>query len=196
MLNAGADFGFPDKVGLVNKGTGANKGVELTVERFLNHGYYLLLTTSLFDSKYKGSDGIQRNTAFNYKYVVNALAGREWKIGNSGANAFTVDLRLSTIGGRYATPVNVAGSLAAGYEILDTLHYNSQRLSDYFRLDAKFGYRTSSKKRRFSSTFYLDLQNVTNRRNIFLLQYDQAKGTASPIYQIRFFPDILYRIQF
>ncbi|HLZ87655.1 MAG TPA: TonB-dependent receptor [Puia sp.] len=196
MLNAGADFGFPDKVGLVNKGTGTNKGVELTLERFLNNGYYLLVTASVFDSKYKGSDGIQRNTAFNYKYVFNALAGKEWKLGNSGANAFTVDIRLSTIGGRYATPVNVGASLAAGYEILDTLHYNSQRLSDYFRLDTKFGYRTSSRKRRLSSTLYLDLQNVTNRRNIFLLQYNQAKGSASPIYQIRFFPDILYRIQF
>jgi len=196
MLNAGADFGFPDKVGLINKGTGTNKGLELTVERFLNNGYYVLLTTSLFDSKYKGSDGVERNTAFNYKYVVNALAGREWKLGNSGANAFTLDIRLSTIGGRYATPVNVGASLAAGYQVDDTLHYNSERLSDYFRLDTKFGYRTSSKRRRFSSTLYLDLQNVTNRRNIFLLQYNQAKGIASPIYQIRFFPDILYRVQF
>lgn len=52
------------------------------------------------------------------------------------------------------------------------------------------------RRRRFSSTLYFDLQNVTNRRNIFLLQYNQAKGIASPIYQIRFFPDILYRIQF
>jgi hypothetical protein len=196
MLNAGADFGFPDKVGLVNNGTGTNKGVELTVERFLNHGYYVLLTTSLFDSRYKGSDGIERNTAFNSKYVVNALGGKEWKLGNSGANAITVDFRLSAIGGHYTTPVNVGASLAAGYEILDTLNYNSQRLGDYFRLDAKFGYRRSSKKHRFSSTFYLDLQNVTNRRNIFLLQYNQAKGIASPIYQIRFFPDFLYRMQF
>jgi hypothetical protein len=194
MLNAGADFGFPDKVGLVNKGTGTNKGVELTLERFLNHGYYLLVTGSLFDSKYKGSDGIERNTAFNYKYVTNILAGREWRI--SGNNAFTLDVRMSAIGGRYATPVNVTASKMAGYEIDDTLNYNSERLSDYFRLDMKFGYRTNSKKHRLSSTFYLDLQNITNRKNIFLLQYDQAKGNTVPVYQIRFFPDILYRLQF
>ena len=194
MLNAGADFGFPDKVGLVNKGTGTNKGVELTLERFLNHGYYFLFTASLFDSKYKGSDGIRRNTAFNYKYVTNILAGREWRV--SGTNAFTLDVRLSAIGGRYATPVNVTASRMAGYEIDDTLHYMSGKLSDYFRLDTKFGYRTNSKKHRLSTTLYLDLQNITNRKNIFLLQYDQAKGNTVPVYQIRFFPDILYRIQF
>jgi len=196
MLNAGADFGFPDKVGLVNKGTGTNEGIEFTLERFLDKGYYFLFTTSLFDSKYKGSDGVTRNTAFNYKYVVNTLAGREWKLGSAGTNAFTVDLRLSTIGGRYTTPVNVPASLIAGYQIDDTLHYNSERLGNYFRLDTKFGYRVNSKKHRFSSTLYLDLQNITNRRNIFLLQYNQAKGVASPIYQIRFFPDILYQVQF
>ena len=196
MLNAGADFGFPDKVGLVNKGTGDNKGMEWTVERFLSHGYYLLFTASLFDSKYKGSDDIQRNTAFNYKYVFNVLAGKEWRMGSNGNNALTVDVRLSTIGGRYTTPINVAASLSAGYEILDTLHYNSQQLDPYFRMDTKFGYRINSRKRKLSQTFYLDLQNVTNRKNIFLLQYNQAKGVAAPIYQIRFFPDILYRIQF
>ena len=194
MLNAGADFGFPDKVGLVNRGTGTNKGIELTLERFLSRGYYILLTTSIFDSRYKGSDGIARNTAFNYKYVLNALGGREWKLSRS--NAFTVDLRLSTIGGRYVTPINTPASVAAGYEILDTLHYNAQRLSDYFRLDTKFGFRTNSRKRRLSQTFYLDLQNVTDRKNIFIIQYNQAKGVAVPTYQIRFFPDILYRLQF
>ncbi len=196
MLNAGADFGFPDMVGLVNKGSGTNKGVELTLERFLNRGYYLLLTGSLFDSRYKGSDGISRNTAFNYKHVFNALVGKEWKIGHSGANAITADIRLSTIGGRYATPVNVGASIKAGYEIDDTLHYFSNRLGDYFRLDTKFGYRTNSKKHKLSQTFYLDLQNVTNRKNIFLLEYDQAIGNTVPVYQIRFFPDILYRIEF
>jgi len=86
--------------------------------------------------------------------------------------------------------------MAAGYQILDTLHYNSQRLDGYFRLDTKFGFRRNSKKRKLTQTFYLDLQNVTNRKNIFLIQYNQSKGIAEPIYQIRFFPDILYRIQF
>jgi hypothetical protein len=196
MLNAGADFGFPDKVGLAGKGSGSNKGIELTLERFLNKGYYVLLTGSLFDSRYKGSDGIERNTAFNYKYVFNVLAGGEWRVGHAGSNAFTLDARVSTIGGRYATPVDVAASLKAGYEIGDTLHYFSDRLADYFRLDTKFGYRTNSKKHKLSQTVYLDLQNITNRKNIFMLEYDQAKGNTVPVYQIRFFPDILYRIEF
>jgi hypothetical protein len=195
MLNEGADFTFPGLVGLVNKGKGYNRGVELTAEKFFSRGYYVLFTTSVFDSKYRGSDGVLRNTAFNYKYVYNLLAGREWKIGPHG-NAFTFDTRLSAIGGRYTTPVDLAASVQHGYEIPDTLHYNSQQLDAYFRLDTKFGFRVNSGKRKRSQTFYLDLQNVTNRKNIFMLQYNNARAEAVPVYQIRFFPDILYRIQF
>jgi hypothetical protein len=196
MLNAGADFGFPPEVGLVNKGTGHNEGLELTIEKFFSKSTYVLLTTSLFDSKYKGSDGIERNTSFNYKTVLNLLGGKEWALDKSNTRVLTLDIRLSTIGGRYATPVNIPASVQAGYEILDTLHYNSVRLDGYFRLDTKFGIRINSHKRKISQTFYVDLQNVTNRKNIFLVQYNNAKATASPIYQIGFFPDIMYRIQF
>ena len=71
MLNAGGDFTFPEKAGLVNKGTGNNTGVELTVEKFLSKGYYLLTTGSLFNSNYKGSDGIKRNSTYNYGYAAN-----------------------------------------------------------------------------------------------------------------------------
>ncbi len=60
MLNAGSDFTFPEKAGLVNKGTGSNAGIELTIEKFLSNGDYLLTTGSVFNSKYKGSDGIER----------------------------------------------------------------------------------------------------------------------------------------
>lgn len=196
MLNAGGDFAFPERAGLVNKGTGTNTGVELTIEKFLNKGLYLLTSVSIFESKYKGSDGIERSTSFNYGYVANVLAGYEYKIGKNKRNAFTVDLRFSTIGGRYATPVDISASLAAGRELLDETKFNSQQLDSYLRIDTKFGFRLNSKKRKLSQTFYLDLQNVSNRQNIFLRRYNAQKGTVGNVYQIGFFPDVLYRIQF
>ncbi|MEI6947736.1 TonB-dependent receptor [Paraflavisolibacter sp. H34] len=193
MLNAGNNFTFPDKTNLVNSGTGTNTGLEFTLEKFLSRGYYLLVTASLFDSRYKGSDGVERNTAFNYGRVLNVLAGKEWKIGQN--NALTFDTRLSTVGGRYETPVDAAASRAAGKEIFDESRYNSQQLEGYFRWDTKAGWRTNSKKRRLTQTFYLDIQNVTNRKNIFLRRYNAAKGTVGNVYQLGFFPDVLYRVQ-
>ncbi|MCB0668101.1 MAG: TonB-dependent receptor [Saprospiraceae bacterium] len=58
-LNAGADFGFPEVHYLMNSGTGKNYGLELTVEKFFSKGFYALCTGSLYDSKYKGSDGVE-----------------------------------------------------------------------------------------------------------------------------------------
>ncbi|MBC7888287.1 MAG: TonB-dependent receptor [Ferruginibacter sp.] len=196
MLNAGNDFTFPEKTGLVNNGTGSNKGVEITIEKFFSKGYYLLATGSIFNSKYKGSDGIKRNSTYNYGYAANILTGIERKTGRSKRNAFTFDLRMSTLGGRYATPVDLAASIAAGKEVLDETKYNAERLAGYFRLDTKFGFRMNSKKRKLSQTIYLDLQNITNRENIFLRRYNPVYGTTGNVNQIGFFPDILYRIQF
>src|SRR5687767_9165745 len=116
VLNSGADFTFPEKSGLVNNGTGTNTGVELTIEKFFSKGFYLLTTASVFDSKYKGSDGVERNSTFNNGHVLNVLAGREWKMGRSGNNAFTVDIKLTYSGGRYYTPVDVMASEITGTE--------------------------------------------------------------------------------
>jgi hypothetical protein len=196
MLNAGADFTFPEKVGLVNNGTGENYGVELTVEKFLSKGFYILTTGSIFKSSYKGSDGIERNTTFNYGYAANVLAGKEWKMGKANKNAFTFDVKLTSLGGRYTTPVNLAASITTNREILDETRYNTEQLKGYFRLDTKFGFRINSSKRKVSQTFYLDLQNVTNQQNIFLRRYNPERQKIGEVNQIGFFPDLLYRIQF
>lgn len=196
ILNAGADFTFPDKAGLVSKGTGTNTGVEFTVEKFFSRGFYLLTTASIFSAKYKGSDGIERNSTFNNKLVANLLAGKEWKMGRSGKNAFTIDFKLATAGGRYYTPVDLPASIAAGVEKLDERNFNSLRFDDYLRADLRFGFRLNNSGRKFSQTIYLDLQNVTARDNVFIQRYNRALGKVGIVNQIGFFPDILYRIQF
>ena len=63
MLNSGSGYYIPRIDSLENTGHGYNYGLELTVEKFLSRGYYVLLTASLFDSKYQGYDQQWRNTA-------------------------------------------------------------------------------------------------------------------------------------
>ncbi|MFQ5447910.1 MAG: TonB-dependent receptor domain-containing protein, partial [Saprospiraceae bacterium] len=167
MLNVGADFGFPEEGFLVNEGTGKNYGAELTVEKFFSKGYYLLMTGSLYESKYKGSDGIEHNTAFNTRYTFNFLTGKEFKIGKDKRNALTFDTKLTTAGGRYYTPLDLEASIAKGSEVYREDLAFSQRVGSYFRWDVKFGYRLNSKKRKLSQQFFLDFQNVTNHENVF-----------------------------
>ncbi len=196
-LVEGADFGFSDdKTSLVNEGTGFNRGVELTLEKFYSKGYYTLFTTSIFESKYDGSDGIERSTPFDNGYVVNLLAGKEFKVGKAKRNAFLIDTKLTTSGGRWYTPVDLEASRAVGFEILQDELAFSQQYDSYFRWDVKLGFKINSSKRKVFHQFFIDLQNVTNRENIFARQYNRLTNNVDRTNQIGFFPDFLYRVQF
>lgn len=196
LLNAGADFVFPEKNNLVNEGSGTNLGAELTVEKFFSQGWYSLLTVSVFDSKYKGSDGVERSTAFDGGYVANLLAGKEFKLGNSGRRFLTLDTKVTAAGGRPYTPIDLEASKAAGREVLIEDQAYSLRLDDYFRWDVKIGMRINSSKRKLSQTFFLDFQNVTNNQNIFAMQYNEVRNEVGKTFQIGFFPDVMYRVEF
>jgi len=196
-LTEGTDFDFDnDRVSLVNEGTGYNQGLELTVEKFFSDGYYGLLTTSIFESKYEGSDGIERNTPFNNGYVVNLLAGREFTVGKAKRNQLFFDTRVSLAGGRYFTPVDLEASQQAGFEILQEDIAFSQQYDDYFRWDFKFGLKINSKTKKQSHQFYVDIQNLTNKENVFVRRYNRLTNNVDQVDQIGFFPDVGYRFQF
>jgi hypothetical protein len=196
LLNAGADFVFPEKNNLVNEGTGTNVGAEITVEKFFSDGWYSLVTVSVFDSKYKGSDGIERSTAFDGGYVANVLAGKEFKLGSSGRRVLTLDTKVTSAGGRPYTPVDLAASKAIGKEVLIENQAYSLRLDGYFRWDVKIGMRINSPKRKLSQSFFFDFQNVTNNQNIFAMRYNKVRNEVGKTYQIGFFPDLMYRVEF
>lgn len=195
MRNTGSSFKTELQDNLINNGTGKNYGVELTIEKFFSKGYYGLFTSSIYSSTYMGSDGVERNTAFNGKYVFNALAGKEWKMGNAKRNKFSTDLKFTNAGGRAYTPIDLAASNAIGREQLSSNAYSSY-YDTYYRIDLKAGYTLNSGKRKISHTLSLDLQNVTNHKNIFSEQYDDRTQGIKKTYQLGFFPNLVYKFQF
>lgn len=195
MLNTGSTFKTDLEDNLSNDGTGKNFGAELTIEKFFSKGYYGLFTSSLYSSKYIGSDGVERNTAFNGKYVFNVLVGKEWKVGKEKTNKFSTDIKFTNAGGRAYTPIDLTASNATGHEQLSTNAYSSY-YDNYYRLDVKTGYSLNSSKRKISHTFSLDLQNVTNHKNVFSQSYDDRTQSLSTTYQLGFFPNVVYKLQF
>ncbi len=192
MLNTGAGWGVAARDSLLNKGTGKNYGLELTVERFFSKNIYYLATVSLFESKYKGSDGIERNTAFNGNYVVNALLGKEFPI--NGKSAFNIDFKMTVAGGSYYTPVDLQASQAANTTKYDDSKAYSEKFDPYFKADIKFGYRLNWRKVSQEWVFYIE--NFTNHQNILMQTYSQSKNEVTNVYQLGFFPMMQYRIHF
>jgi hypothetical protein len=196
-LTEGADYGFSiDKISLVSNGKGFNQGAEFTLEKSFSDGYYCLLTTSIFESKYKGSDGIERNSPFNNGYVFNVLGGKEFKVGKARKNVFSIDTKFTTAGGRYYTPVDLQASMDAGYQINDDAKAFSQQYDPYLRLDVKFGFKINSKTKKRFHQFYIDLQNITNHTNVFTMEYNRLTNSINQKDQIGFSPDFGYKYQF
>lgn len=184
---------------LQNTGTGRNYGIELTFERFLKQGFYILSTVSLFDSKYKGSDGELRSTAFDSKYVANLLAGKEFKLGNHNSKSkyktwLSFDTKVTAAGGLRYTPVNIEQSVEKGYTVYDQSQAFAKQFSDYFRLDFKTTIRLDSKK--VSQLFSVDIQNITNHTNPLYILYNTTLQEEVFINQLGLFPTIQYRIVF
>ncbi len=192
MVNFGADFGFPNRVGLVNDGTGSNTGVELTLERFLNKGFYFLGTASIFDSKYKDFEGTEYNTFFNSNYVFNVLAGKEFNLNKK--IALTLDAKFNYAGGRRYTPFDVEKSIAEGEGVRDENNIYGERYAPYIRPDVKIGIRHNAKN--YSQIFFVDLQNVIFRDNVFFDEWDEKNNEVDFQYQRGFFPDVRYQILF
>lgn len=196
-LTEGADFGFSfDKFSLVSEGTGFNQGIEFTLEKFFSDGYHGLLTTSIYESKYEGSDGIERNSPFNNGYVINLLAGKEFKIGKAKKNIFSINTKFTTAGGRYFTPVNLEESIAQGFEIRDDERAFSEQYDAYLRIDLRFGIKFNSSKKKSSHQFYIDFQNITNNTNVFARNFNRVTQQVDQVDQIGFQPDFGYRFQF
>jgi hypothetical protein len=192
-LNDGLSFAPSDVTNLVNKGTGTNYGAELTFERYLNKGFYFLITGSVFDSKYKGSDGIERNTAFNTKYAGNVLAGKEFQIGKKGSS-LALNIKATLIGGRYLTPLDLELSRLAGAAVFNETLAFSDRQSAFFRTDFKLTYKKDFKKSTLESG--IDIQNITNRKNIFQQGYNAVNNTISTQYQTGLLPIPFVRFTF
>jgi len=193
VLNSGADFGIDNRDSLVNNGKGYNYGAELTIEHFLSKGFYFLVTGSLIRSRYEGSDGVERNTAFNTGHVLNVLAGKEFKVGKKGS-ILAINVKATTIGGRYLTPLQLAASQLSGTAVYRNELAFSEKQPDYFRTDFKIAYRKEFRKS--TMEFSIDLQNITNNKNVFNQTYDRRTNRIVNNYQQGFFPVPMFRYTF
>jgi len=197
MLNASSFTWYvPDS--LVNGGDGRNYGLELTVEKFLDKGFYFLFTSSLFDSKYRGSDKVLRSTAFDSKYVFNLLGGKEFEIFRKTEAKYrkwiTVDGKVTLAGGQRYTPIDVEQSIIKRSTVYhDELAY-SQQFKDYFRADIRLAFKLEGK--RTSQEWAFDIQNLSNTKNPLYQDYDVEAGEVKTINQLGLFPMVQYRITF
>jgi len=194
MLNEGSGFYFNLLDSLENKGTGTNYGLEFTVEKFYSDNYYFLVTSSFFQSKYKGFDNISRNTTFNGNYIINALGGYEYNLDNKNKKVLTFNIKTTLAGGKRYIPIDLEKSKEEGKEILIFEDAYLKKYKDYFRTDIRIGFKLNGKK--ITQEWAISIQNVTNKKNVFQRQYSVKTNKVNTEYQTGLLPLGVYKIYF
>lgn len=186
---------FTDRV-LVNEGTGENLGLELTLERYFADNYYFLATASLYDSRYKALDGIERNTMFNGNYAGNLLFGKEFELNTRSGRKKVIGLntKISLMGARRYTPINLEESLERDEEVLYEDRAYSQRGDNIFIANLAVTYRIDRKKT--SQELKLDIQNVTNNAAQIAPYYNDNTNEVESFDQLPLLPVLMYTVHF
>ena len=176
-----------------NSGKGKNYGVEISLERYLKDNFYLTLSNSFYQSKYTAKDGVERNTRFNGNYLLTLITGKDF-IHERKSKIFGVNLKTIYAGGLRTTPIDFDASQQKGYTVFIEKEAYSLQNTAYFRTD--IGISMKWNRKNFTSTLSLDIQNVTNRLNVFGQWYDDEKNKIVTSYQTGLIPILNYKIEF
>jgi len=181
---------------LVNEGTGYNYGLELTLEKYFSNNYYYLLTGSLFESKYKGMDGVERNTMFNANYIGNFLFGKEFILGKrkGASKSLNINGGLTLIGPRWHTPIDLEASREKGSTVRIEEEAFTLRGDDIFIGNLSVNYRVN--KRKTSQELKLEVRNFTNSQGKIDSWYNDITGEIDHVYQLALLPVLYYTIEF
>lgn len=197
MINMGSGFAriFPEP--LENTGTGYNYGIEMTVQKFFDKSFFFLFSGTIYDSKYRGSDGILRNTSYNGTYIVNVLGGKEFKIG--AKHVIGTGIKVTAAGGKRYGYVDLAATNYYQELVYQDQGFNERQFYDYFRADLKISWKMNAKKS--THEIGLDLVNIFNSKNLLSLTYapNLADPSAEPIaakQQLGFLPIFYYKADF
>lgn len=192
LINEGSEYLVHEEDSLTNKGVGRNYGIELSLERFFSNTYYFLITSSIYQSEYKGSDNVWRNTVFNGSYVFNVLAGKEFNLKKN--RKIIIDVKVTTAGGRRYTPIDYERTMQAKELITRDDQAYTLQYKPYFRSDIKLTYRVNRKKT--AHEIFLNIDNVFNNKNVFTQAFNSRTMQVEEIYQLGLFPTFQYKLYF
>ncbi|WP_321288665.1 TonB-dependent receptor [uncultured Sunxiuqinia sp.] len=179
---------------LVNEGTGTNIGIDFTLEHFLTNGFYYLATASVFDSKYKGGDGVERNSLYDKNYVVNLLTGKEWQLGRNKANTLSVNARATMMGGDRYLPLLLDQSITSGELIYDYSQAYEEQEDPALVVSLGFSYRKN--KPTHASVWSFHLINATGYDEYRDYEFNLKTGLPEKQFDRSIVPNLSYKIEF
>lgn len=179
-----------------NRGKGMNMGIDFTLERFLQSGYYYMATLSLFDSRYKDDLGNWHNTLFNTHYIINLLGGKEFTFRRkNGLNSVLgLNARIALSGYRPSSPVDLAATLEQQDIIYDeSKPFTHTRKGISPVSDVSITYRVNYKK--CSGTVAVQIKNLAGKQYMGP-EFNLATQQVEDFYFHSMIPFVSYKMEF
>ncbi|MBK8564161.1 MAG: TonB-dependent receptor [Saprospiraceae bacterium] len=180
-------------------GQGRNYGIDLSLQKYLTDRFFFLLAGSIYHSEYTDkapkNQHSWRSTRFDGGYTMNLTGGREFLKQKSGKTIINgISSRAVWLGGFRETPILEHVSAEQGYTVFNLTDANILKLDDYIRLDLRF-YKKWNKTGK-NSMLSLDIQNLTNRKNIQYHYFDTVQGKILEKRQLGLIPIMTWRGEF
>jgi hypothetical protein len=179
---------------LTNEGRGRNYGIDLTLEKYMSAGYYLMLTASLFSSRYTVDGTRWFPTRYDRSAIVNLLVGKEWIWGDDRRHLLGVNLRLTGQGGDRSTPVDEAASALLQQPVYDTQRPYAHRRPAAFPVHFTVSYRLNTQ--RYAHEIAIKVLNATGYKDFYGHRYNFKIGAVEEEREAIVVPNISYKIAF
>ncbi|MEY4903662.1 MAG: hypothetical protein RLZZ292_1477 [Bacteroidota bacterium] len=157
---------FPN-FAVVSEGTGTNRGLELSLEKFFSNKFYFILSGSLYKSTYTAFNKKTYNSRYNGRFISSFTIGREY---NFTHGTLQIGGRMALNGGYRYSPLDPIASKQLGRYIEQKGTEWTAQSPNYFRLDTRTAYRFNKKK--YACQISLDIQNIVNHQNITNARYN------------------------
>lgn len=179
---------------LVNEGSGENYGIDLTLHRLFDDDYYIIFTSSLFQSTYKTLDGVKRKTPYASNFGFDFYVGKEFAVGKQKHNYFDINIGGSWGGNLRFVPIDLEESRLENTEVFDESRAYEKRLPDLWSIDLDISYYLNGEN--VSHEFRFDLLNATNKKNIVYQFYNYDTQQVDNETETGIIPALTYRIEF
>jgi hypothetical protein len=168
------DISFP----LQQNGTAETYGLDLTLEK-KRREFYLIFSSCIYDSRYS-TGTFSQSAKFNTNYNFVLSMGNEFKLKNE----------------KKFIDVNLRSFFRNGFReaVAPNEFFYPAQLPAYFRLDLRISYRKNGTGS--SWVWALDIQNVSNRKNIAYHYFDTFTQRTETRYQLGLIPVLSYKVFF
>jgi len=200
VLNV-SEFKLNESYEFIQLDGGGNQGIELSAERRLADGWFLLANATLMDSKFPARNPDLKlellPSRWDFGHIANVTFGKEWQREKRPGKERTIGLNARAVwmGGVREADINLSASQYQRTTIFEESRGYYRQNPDYYRLDLRVYWRKNLGNRR-NSTFALDLQNLTGQQNLAYHYYDPYTDQIETKYQLGTIPNFSWRLEF